>query len=412
MAVKGKAPAGFLEIADAARARLAAGDLPPLLVLAGEEPFLKERLIDAAIAACGGEHETFTPRAGESDAAAGLRLLDAWRTATLFGGGRLIVARGADALFAGPRLPQFEATLDGTPPHRLLLTVEALDGRSRLAKRLKESGALIALPPLRDSPPPWQAGPATLETELNAWIVAEARGFGLRADLPVADELAQRIGNEPAALSRRLEQLAVLLGTGRALTLDDVRSHVRRSSARLLALYEDSVRAGDVARALERLDQMLLLGVYDHTGRLVAGELVADVVLRRMTGNLAKVLEVHERLTPELRAALAAKPWQRRPEDAEAIAGLFGGGGARFFLERDVKASRPEAVREAFRLALTGLRSLRDGEGLSMHALTVRLCRALAAPDGRRAGAAAGGPGAGPGAAGPARPRPSGSARW
>ncbi len=385
--MKGKGPSSFLEIAAAAQERLRSGPLPVLLVIAGEDGFLKERLIDTALAAAGGQGESFAPRAGESDAAAGLRLLDLWRTATLFGGQRLIVARGADGLLGGTRGTTCEAILDGpAPPHRLLLTVDALDGRSRLAKRLKEVGGVISLPPLRDSPPPWQSGPATNDTELNQWIRAEAANFGLRVDLAVADELGQRIGNEPAALSRKLEQLVVLLGRDRTLTLADVRDHVRRTSARLLSLYEDALRAGDVTHALDRLDQMLLIGVMDHGGRLVSGDLAVDSILRRVTANLARVLEVHEKLNPELRAALLAKPWERRAEHAEALSAIFGGGGARVFLERDAKALSPDGARAAFDLALTGMRALRDGTGLSLHALTVRLCRVLApaAAAGRR----------------------------
>jgi DNA polymerase III delta subunit len=420
VALRGKGPSGFLELAAAARERLATGGLPPLVVLAGEEPFLKERLIDAAVAASGGSSETFAPRAGESDAAAGLRLLDLWRTPTLFGGGRLIVARGADGLLGGTRGAACEAILDGPPPpHRLLLTVEALDGRSRLAKRLKEDGALIALPPLRDSPPPWQSGPATTDTELNQWIRAEAALFGLRVDLAVADELGQRIGNEPAALSRKLEQLSVLLGRDRTLTLRDVRDHVRRTSARLLSLYEDALRAGDVTRALDRLDQMLLIGIMDASGRLVSGDLAVDSVLRRVTASLARVIEVHEKLTPALRAALAAKPWERRPGDAEELSAIFGGGGgARVFLERDAKALPPEGTRAAFELALGGLRALRDGQGLSLHALTVRLCRVLSPPAAAAGTARAAAvpprpsPRSGPRSAPGSAPRGGGSARW
>ncbi|HEX5008995.1 MAG TPA: hypothetical protein VFY71_01245, partial [Planctomycetota bacterium] len=94
---RGKAP-GFLELRDAALERLAHAPLPPLIVLAGEEPFVKERLIESAAQTAGGEVESFAPRAGEPDDAAAERLLQAWCTATLFGAGRLIVARDADKL--------------------------------------------------------------------------------------------------------------------------------------------------------------------------------------------------------------------------------------------------------------------------------------------------------------------------
>ena len=47
------------------------------------------------------------------------------------------------------------------------------------------------------------------------------------------------------------------------------------------------------------------------------------------------------------------------------------------FLERDLREIPLPAARAVFELALGGLRRLRDGEGLSAHALTVRLARVL-----------------------------------
>lgn len=376
---RARAPS-FLEVRDAALERLAAGPLSPLVVLAGEEPYVKERLVEAAVAGSGAA-DSFTPRAGESDGQAAERLLEEWATPTLFGGRRLIVARGADRLLAGPRLARFEAALDGEPPpHVLLVTLEALDGRSRLARRLRETGALVSLPALRDAPPPWHAGGPYLETDLNLWLRDEAARRGLACDLAAADELSRRVGNEPAVLARRLDQLAILVGGGRPLSVADVRRHVRRSSARLLALYEEALRAGDAGTALDLLDRMLAEGVQDLGGRMVDGDQAADTVLRGLVAGLARVIEAHERLGPELLAALQRKPWQRSEAEQEALAAVLGAGGRRVFLERDLRAVPCVAARDALRLALGGLRALRDGRGVSLHSLTVRLARAHAPP--------------------------------
>ncbi len=374
MVARKKAPT-FLDSQDEAVARLSTGARPPLCVVTGEVEILKDRVVGAVLARADGEIETFVARPGESDAEAFRRLLRAWTTSSLFGGDRVLVVRGADALLRGGRLTEL-AGIAGAP-HQLLLTINTLDGRSKLARRVRESGGLVNLPPLRDSPPPWHAGGPFLETELNQWIRSEARERSLAVDLSVADTLSQRIGNEPARLVQKLEQLAVLVAPRTSLTTTDIEDHVIPSSARLLGLYEEAVRRGEAGEALRLLDRMTRDGVYDHQGKVVAGGGIADVVLRGLTGSLARTVTAHEQLTPALLAALAAKPWERSAQDKEGLDRILGIGGRRVFLERDVKAVSPDGARAAFTLALQGLRCLRDGAGVSMHALTVHLARAL-----------------------------------
>lgn len=369
---------GFVDVWNAARQGLGSGDLPALTVLAGEEPFVKERLIDAAAQGFDGDLETFAQRPGEGDRAALQRLLDSWSTSSLFGSGNLIVARDVGALLKGKLSATLEEVVgQGTPPNRLLLTVSALDGRSKLAKRIKKEGGLIALPPLRDGPPPWHTGGPFLETDLNGWIVAEARLAGLAVSLVVANELATRIGNEPGRIAQTLARLVILLDGRETLDQQTVIQHVPRSSVRLLASYEDALRAGDVAAALQLVDRMKHDGVFDPFMRLVSGPAVADTVLRGLTASLARELTAHERLGPTLVRALSQPPWKRSAEQTEALDEALGKGGRRVFLERDLRRSRAEPVAAAFAGALDALRRLRDGEGLSLHAVTVRLARAF-----------------------------------
>jgi DNA polymerase III delta subunit len=381
VAVSRRRSSGFLELAEAAHERLVRGPLPPLLVITGEDAFLKERLITAAARHAPGSVDGFGARPGESDADAFERLADEWTTATLFGGARLIVARGADALVAHGRHARLEALLDaGTPPHRLLLALTALDGRGRLARRLRTDDALIALPVLRDTPPPWEEGSPDRPTELHAWLRAEAARRGLRLGPSGALELARRVGNEPAALADRLDQFVELLGVDARVEAADVARHVRRSSARLLGRYEESLRAGDTGAALELLEQMLAAGVYDHTGRLVAGDQAGDTVLRGLLARLARLIEAHEALSPGLLAALRRRPWERSPDETGSLGSVLGAGGRRAFLERDLRSTSLPAARDAFRTALAGLRDARDGHGTSLHALTVRMAACFAEP--------------------------------
>ena len=377
MALSRSRPPGLLEASARAVERLSRPPLPPLVVITGDEPFLQEPLIAAASRAVE-EVESFSARPGEGDAAACARLMGAWTTATLIGGPRLIVARQADALFARGRLARLEERLEsGEPPHRLLLALGSLDGRTKLARRLTQLEALFALPPLRDAPPPWQATRAHEPTELEQWILVRARERSLALQPAAAAELARRLGNDPARLDGVLAQLAVILEAGAPITTAEIAAHVRPSGAQQLAGFEERLRTGAAGPALELLDRMLADGVYDHDGRLVAGDPAVDLVLRGLVGNYARLVEAHERLSPPLRAALERRPWERSPEEGAGLAAILGAGGRRVFLERDLREIPLPAARAAFQLALGGLRRLRDGEGLSPHALVLRLARAL-----------------------------------
>jgi DNA polymerase III delta subunit len=369
---------GFVDVWRAALTQLQAGELPSLTVIAGEEPFVKERLIEAAQRGFDGDVETFSQRQGEGDRQALHRLLDTWSTSSLFATGQLIVARDIGPLLKGKLAAPFDEIVAGNaPPNRLLITLPALDGRSKFAKRIKKQGGLISLPPLRDGPPPWHSGGPFLQTDLNAWIVAEAALSGLTVSLKVADEIASRIGNEPGRIAQTLARLTILLDGDSTLGPAMVAEHVPRSSVRLLAVYEDALRAGDVAAALQLVDRMQTDGVYDPFMKLVTGPAVADTVLRGLTAALARELTAHERLGPELVAALQKTPWNRSADQTAALDSALGKGGRRFFLERDLKRSSAATVAAAFSTALKSLRSLRDGDGLSLHATTVRLARAF-----------------------------------
>jgi hypothetical protein len=120
-------------------------------------------------------------------------------------------------------------------------------------------------------------------------------------------------------------------------------------------------------------------GVYDHNQRLVSGVEADDTLLRGLATQLVRLIEAHERLGPELVRALSAPPWKRSSAQTEALNAALGAGGRRVFLERDLRRVSAAGAKRAFGEALQGLRALRDGVGLSMHATTVRLARSLGA---------------------------------
>lgn len=378
---KRKAPT-YLEARDDACARFAGGDLPRLIVVTGDVPFLKEPVFEAIAGAAPGEVENVAPRPNESDAAAFRRLVQDWGTATLFGGGRVLLVRDAGRWMRTAQLGELAEV--EAPPNHLVLSTGTLDGRSKLAKRLKKDGGLVVLPPLRDAPPPWITDAKPWDTELVGWVVDAARRRGGAIAPDVAAALVERIGNEPARLDQTLERLTELTGQDEP-SLDEVERFVPFTSARLLEMFDRALRTGDGPRALQLLDRMRVDGVLDHAGKLVAGDAVGEIVLRTLTSSLARLVAAHEALTPALAAALRAKPWHRSADDKAALDRILGAGGARVFLERDLRTSERGGVTRAFQRAVGALRASRDGRPVSMSALTLRLARDFAAKPARRA---------------------------
>lgn len=373
---KGKS---FVAVWSAGLEQLQSKTLAPLTAIAGPDPAVKERLIEAVVSRARGAVETFVARPGENDASAAQRLIDTWTTATLFGGRQLIVVRDAGKLLGGPRAALLGKLLEGPePPHRLLATLESLDGRTKFAKTIRAAGGLISLPPLRDSPPPWHDGGPYLQTDLNEWLVAEATLQGLNCDLRAANELSQRIGSEPGRLIQTLGTLARLLPEGGRLDPAFIAQHVRHTSVRLLGLWEDAVVAGDPAEAVQLSDRMQREGMNDPFGRLVTGGMAGEVILRTFLSRLTKVLEAHEGLDDKALGALTAKPWERSAAASATLDEVLGrAGGGRVFLERDLRRMAPAPAAQAFDVALGALRRLRDGRGASLHATTVRLAQAF-----------------------------------
>lgn len=94
------------------------------------------------------------------------------------------------------------------------------------------------------------------DKDLPSWVQTRARKSGLRADPDAVRLLIERVGNDVAALSTALEQLAVFIHPRPVLTAADVQNLLGKSAQenvfRLLDLILDS-RAPSAVRLLEGL---------------------------------------------------------------------------------------------------------------------------------------------------------------
>jgi DNA polymerase-3 subunit delta len=177
--------------------------LPPVCLLAGEDPGLRRRALEHLRSALGGDvdEEHFD---GDFDPA---ELADALQTLPFFSGARLTVLRAGR--LTGERAERLLALAARVQaPNYLALLLEKLDKRSRLYKRLAE--VTVDCSPLG-------------EAELRRSVQYFLKQRGVRADADAVEYILLAGGNSVESLENRVEALALLINDGETLTAEQVR---------------------------------------------------------------------------------------------------------------------------------------------------------------------------------------------
>ena len=245
---------------------------PGIVVFAGDEPFFKEEGLEAYVEALREDgplsENTFEIKPGEKANAAGDRLIRDLATPMLFGGPVLIVVReGQDVLKAAA--PVLAEVLGGKRmlPGRVVFFANSVDGRSKFAKLLKESGGFVECKKLFATAAPWQRG-GSEETELSKWTLSRARRSGLKITRDAAGFLASHTGNDLLRISGEIDKMVMGLDKGGNVDLADVEEITGTSAVHTPFELWDKIESRDSAGALETLSVILKNGMRSQGGRL------------------------------------------------------------------------------------------------------------------------------------------------
>ena len=121
---------------------------------------------------------------------------------------------------------------------------EKLDTRFKAFQVLRKAGYLHEFAPLRDR-------------DLAAWITREARARKVAISADATAALAETVGSDLGRLSHTLEQLALFVGGGRPIALEDVEALVAETRQRSVFELTKAIGDGDVTRVLGILTNML-----------------------------------------------------------------------------------------------------------------------------------------------------------
>lgn len=223
------------------------GKRHPVYFLYGEEDFFKLEIIrlltDQLITP---DNRDFNLESFEGKTSHPNDWLEAAKTFSFFGGGKLVLARSVDdATFADSDVQALiEYTKDPAPDACLVLTARKADRKRKLYKHL------TGLPGAGDCTPP-------KEGELVVWIKNRAKSLGYTLEHDAAQTLLQRVGPKPGILVQELDKVITFAGDTKTLKQSAVADVV--GAIRMESVFDltDALKEKNAERALRLLRNQL-----------------------------------------------------------------------------------------------------------------------------------------------------------
>jgi DNA polymerase-3 subunit delta len=227
-------------------AAVARGEIDPIYCLSGERYLVDEALaaIRAAVRTLAGPAAAFNEDVFDlKDKGVAVAIATA-RTLPMMARRRLVVGKAIDEVKAADLEPLAAYAEDANPSTCLVLLADKVDVRFRAFQVLRKRGYLHVFAPLRDQ-------------ALAGWLRALARTRKIAIAPDAAAALAASGGPDLGRLGQALDQLALYVGDGRAISVDDVEDLIAETRQHGIFELTRAIGAGDVGEALTLLANML-----------------------------------------------------------------------------------------------------------------------------------------------------------
>jgi len=252
-------------------------EVPPLTVCAGEEPFFMEEVFTAIRAALSAAEPrlqiiAWEAQSGESDEAGASRLLAEMQTPGLFSPRKLIWVRDGQKLLKAAHKKLLDVVDDSPSGNALCIFAGSVDGRTKLARGLKERDALVVCRKLYSQQAFFKGGSGGEQlSELGKWVMQRARLKGLTLERAAAEFLMALTGNNLYILDSELEKLELGSDGAKHLTVEHVERSTGMSAVHTPFELWEEIEKGNVEPAIKTLRVILRNGL-----RSVGGSLVID----------------------------------------------------------------------------------------------------------------------------------------
>jgi len=221
--------------------RISNGDLDPVYLLAGTDPFLYQRIAGALARQVVTEAtRAFNYDVFEGKSTAASAILSAVRTVPMMAKRRLVVVRDVEGLGADT-LAALAAYLDKPIPETILvLWAQKADGRIKLYQVAKKKNFLHEL---------------VVPKNLVGWILDEAARRRARISEDAARRLADVVGGDLGRLSSAIEQLVLYAGD-RPVDAADVDELIAETRERSVFELANAVGQGNREKAMRAVAKL------------------------------------------------------------------------------------------------------------------------------------------------------------
>lgn len=221
------------------------GDLAPLYLLYGEEPYLVERAVKKLLErAVDPGFRDFNLDLFYGNECKGEEIFSAAQTLPMFAERRVVLVKKGGDLPAAAQEILLPYLQDPCPGTCLILQADKVDGRKKFYAEFKKRGNAVEFK-------------RPYENQLGPYVRDEVRAAGKRIDPEAAELLALLVGNNLQELVSQVEKLCTYCGKKETVSVADVKAIVSDTKAESVFEFTDALGGKDLSKALRILTSLM-----------------------------------------------------------------------------------------------------------------------------------------------------------
>jgi len=221
------------------------GELAPLYLLYGDEPYLVERAVKKLLErAVDPSFRDFNLNVFYGNECKGDEVFSAAQTLPMFAERRVVLVKKGGDLPAAAQEILLSYLQDPSPGTCLVLQAEKVDGRKKFFAEFKKRGEAVEFK-------------RPYENQLGPYVRDEVRAAGKKIDAAAAELLAYLVGNNLQELVSQIEKLCLYCGKKENIGVADVKAIVSDTKVESVFEFTDALGSRDLGKALKMLTTLL-----------------------------------------------------------------------------------------------------------------------------------------------------------